>query len=701
MVLLALLTAFSVLVVKSLVVLNNIETSNLPHTSAEDIIVLTPENTTYIIGMNGYFPGTYSFENDAIGIGTIPANWTNLSDLGCYVGVTSHFDHNHALFLSDDEANSNKVVASTSFDPQINGTIELWFRCSEINSRNSPDIRIFQTDVYDGVNIIVKDNEFQSYSGSLFQTITEVISYQWYHIRIDFDCNIEKYRVWIDNILCGTFDFRGSASALSTFRIDTWSSDSSYTYQPQIVEVDAVGFSWDEYYKIGDNSHSGIYVSFTTSISFDSMWCLLDGASYIRLDGNKTIVVREHGIHFIQIFGNESSITYSSVITYFIVLIDSTGPSIVIRSPFPNSMHVFGPPHCDIEIMDPLGVNVVFYRLNNGVTITPWIAWEGYVNETAWNLISDGELILEIHASDNAGNWASASVIIVKGCPICGPIIWITIPALISILIIWLYLRRRNKLQEILKNMNYEDLRGKAVIVNGKKYKNTSLEGLVLQDLGISNIAEIFGIEHVSHLTKLDLASNKLTSFQGLDRLDELEELNVENNEITDLSGIEKLHDLKVLNLNGNEIKDISALSSLGHLERLHLRENGVSSIEPLRNLPYLNSLYVRGNHGIAYSSRDAFFSRIGYVDIKPSPTKVQWSSKTKTRSTEWKPIYGYLIAELIIALVCTFIFVGILDNFLADLNYWDTLFRYFFELFAAGLFIGLVILLIWNGEMG
>ncbi|TFG23719.1 MAG: hypothetical protein EU533_02905, partial [Promethearchaeota archaeon] len=48
--------------------------------STGGITIITPENKTYTKPDNGYFPGTYGFENDEVG--TIPEDWVLSDDRG-------------------------------------------------------------------------------------------------------------------------------------------------------------------------------------------------------------------------------------------------------------------------------------------------------------------------------------------------------------------------------------------------------------------------------------------------------------------------------------------------------------------------------------------------------------------------------------------------------------------------------------------
>ena len=56
-----------------------------PVTSDSEIVIVTPENITYTGPMNGYFPGTYGFENDLPG--SDPYAWTVVEDGSTYIRI--------------------------------------------------------------------------------------------------------------------------------------------------------------------------------------------------------------------------------------------------------------------------------------------------------------------------------------------------------------------------------------------------------------------------------------------------------------------------------------------------------------------------------------------------------------------------------------------------------------------------------------
>lgn len=154
-------------------------------------------------------------------------------------------------------------------------------------------------------------------------------------------------------------------------------------------------------------------------------------------------------------------------------------------------------------------------------------------------------------------------------------------------------------------------------------------------------IASLEGLQHATHLQKLNIGYNNVSDLSPLGSLTELEELkaghnqisdltplqnltgmtylglgigdpNDENepdeaifagvyatnvNQITDLSPLSNLTGLKYLNVGGSKgIDSIAVLSTLTHLESFILTNTSVTDFSPLENLGEIKSLVLAGN---------------------------------------------------------------------------------------------------------
>jgi len=115
------------------------------------------------------------------------------------------------------------------------------------------------------------------------------------------------------------------------------------------------------------------------------------------------------------------------------------------------------------------------------------------------------------------------------------------------------------------------------VTVRGIKYY-VEYGTLDLHGIGITDITEINGLEHLKNLQILDLNGNLIKDINGLDNLINLQELHLNDNQIEVTNGLETLTHLRTLDLRNNEIKEIKGLEILTLLQTLYLGGN------PIRN---------------------------------------------------------------------------------------------------------------------
>ena len=100
---------------------------------------------------------------------------------------------------------------------------------------------------------------------------------------------------------------------------------------PTLFYVDAIGYSWDPDYNIGDNLKEGLLLSFENNTRLDWIGYSLDGQANKTILGNTTIPMPEAGLHSIQVFGNDSLGTiYESEVRYFSIGREATEIPIVI-----------------------------------------------------------------------------------------------------------------------------------------------------------------------------------------------------------------------------------------------------------------------------------------------------------------------------------------------------------------------------------
>ncbi|MFX1277325.1 MAG: hypothetical protein ACFFBP_03515 [Promethearchaeota archaeon] len=333
---------------------NNIQNSFLPKASDSFDIIITPENKTYSKPMEGYYPATYEFENDEIG--GDPAGWqTNdfgASEIDIY---NSGISHQKVLRIKDNVVN-DVCEAYTYFGSNIvSGTVEWWIMSSDMNARlkmelfcnngHRFDVRLWNTKIISGPKELI-----------YFENDT------WYHMRVDFDCGTYTYDVYINGLLMlynQTFD--NMIHSIFAFRLQTdFSTLSGYCY------FDALGYSTDPNYEVGDNLEEGLFFSFENREGADWMGYSLDGATNVTIKGNKTLpMITEKGAHTIQLFWSNASGNYQSKIREF--YIDTYPKNMVVE--ILDQLFTIEEFLIKFSVKNILGVNI------NSANINAW--WDG------------------------------------------------------------------------------------------------------------------------------------------------------------------------------------------------------------------------------------------------------------------------------------------------------------------------------------
>ena len=382
--------------------------SNLRYFSTKIFIIETPENKTYTQPMSGYYPATYGFEND--NTGDDPYGWTIVEDPSCFGDVVSDFSgHNKVLRLRDNNGGGGQNVHATyTYENSTYGYIEMWISSSDVTDRLMIEMMDYDGGTYafrlelDNGNWIHLASTIQKASGG---DIDSPVNNQWYHVRIAFESTFGgfegllqyEWKVWIDGIESVAIVFDNNFDELGVTHYWTSGVDLNYdTY------IDALGYSWDPNYNIGDNLKEGLLVSFENSISLDWIGYSLDGLPNRTILGNTTINLPSDGLHTIQMFGNDSLGTmYQSEISYF--EIDTSPPIITINNP--EHFQFFGvisPQLFNISIEESNLISM-WYSVDNGITNITITELTGTINQTEWNKLGNGTVTFNFYAADSGG----------------------------------------------------------------------------------------------------------------------------------------------------------------------------------------------------------------------------------------------------------------------------------------------------------
>ena len=368
------------------------------------IKIKSPKNKTYTEPMDGYYLATYGFESGRIG--AVPNDWNDFSTGTC----TSQIDviyKNHTRILKLTDMDGNNAMVENNFISQISGTIEFWLLTKNISLRtymvfrNSSDQIPFYLAVHQTFLKILYDNP-------LISVDVPIAVDQWYHIKTFFNCTARKVSVWINGDLkLDNGDFFANVSTLDKLQFYTNDAESNY-----ISYFDAIGYSWDPNYNIGDNLNEGILLSFETPIDLDSTSYSLDGQDTLSTLGNTVLPMLIDGPHTIKVFGNDSlGYLFHSKIENFVI--DTEIPELLIHSP--NQDEIFGlvSPKFNITIIEENLVSS-WYTLDGGATNISFTLTEGYIDQDAWSAASSGAINITFYVKDIADNLIFKEITIIK-----------------------------------------------------------------------------------------------------------------------------------------------------------------------------------------------------------------------------------------------------------------------------------------------
>ncbi len=291
-----------------------------PYLSNSDIAIFTPENITYTEPMSGHYPGTFSF--DDVADGAQSPYWIGGVDGEIFAEIGGH---KKVYGIIDNSGSTGGDVRHEWASEQDHGTIESWMRftsnsqgCAFYLRRDGANYAIISIN---GGNFLYLDNMgTHNISGAPTPQVDT-----WYHIRFDFRGSYGStylglasqytYRIYIDGVAYGPYSYAVNDD-LNRFQVHTAIAADSLT-----VYWDAVGYSWDPNYSIGDNLNEGLLLSFDTTFTPDWIGYSFDGQFLKTILGNSTILFPiTPGRHTIQVFGNDSLGTiYESDIRYFTV----------------------------------------------------------------------------------------------------------------------------------------------------------------------------------------------------------------------------------------------------------------------------------------------------------------------------------------------------------------------------------------------
>ncbi len=303
---------------------------SVDNTTTPFINIITPENITYTEPMSGYYPATYGFE--AYNSGEIPDSWNDLSGTGCSAGVVDEIN-NHKKVIQLNDNSGNGATIESFFPNQKTGIVEWWWLSTDVDNWVN---FVFYEGGTNAIHLEIGISSFRYYDTSYKTVVSSgVNNNQWYRNKVEFSVSTDTFNWFIydsnGNLLNSVQDanFRNSVADINHLTTGTNSEQLGFqTY------IDAVGFSWDSNYNIGDNLNEGLLLSYDTNTNLNWTGYSLDGSPNITITGNKVIPFPEIGIHSIILNGITSNgVLIKSEIRYFTIFSIIQDPPIPPENP--------------------------------------------------------------------------------------------------------------------------------------------------------------------------------------------------------------------------------------------------------------------------------------------------------------------------------------------------------------------------------
>ncbi len=244
---------------------------------------LIGENGSYLLEQ-GYYMGTYSFENDTVG--NNPTDWM-VEETGGVIQVVEEVDGHQSVVLLNQTSNTYELNISQGFSSsQQTGTIEWWWRTTSAS-------RILElsltNDTYNLFRFRINDNKFEYNNGSWNDLGLDAFKDTWYHVSLDFECTtgnfsgLDQYSwcVYINGVRFGEFLFENNLSDIN----EIWFRGESISgYQ---MYLDAIGYSWDPNYNVGDNWIDSLKIFNEFSIEIPDIGTIYDADLQLEIESNE------------------------------------------------------------------------------------------------------------------------------------------------------------------------------------------------------------------------------------------------------------------------------------------------------------------------------------------------------------------------------------------------------------------------------
>ena len=369
---------------------NEFSRNLLPEANNSDINILSPENKSYSQNTGDYI-NSYDF-ND-------------VSEYTDSYGRSNELDGHKNIFKI---TYGNGFTIQNQFSRTF-GTFEFYLRTEDASDRTVVSIEGDDTIAHIYFYILNDEWYYLDWDSQNSQIINLTDDYKplddtWHHIRIDFECSTgsynglsqETWKLIVDGHSSNEYSIFRSQVSPPPCLINKIFLFCDVDQPDGASYFDAFGYSWDNFYSVGDNTKEGLSIFFETSFGIDWAAYSLDNQPNVEIPGNTTIMMPLNGSHMIKVIANDTFGTiYQSTEMYFVI------SPIIINSPNKNSVWEEGIEyeitwisylnisHVDIEFYKADILNYSTYNLENNGTFL-WTVPEGVSIGTDWKIkISD------------------------------------------------------------------------------------------------------------------------------------------------------------------------------------------------------------------------------------------------------------------------------------------------------------------------
>ena len=385
---------------------NEFDVFKLPKTSAGEISIKTPENLTYTRPMSGYYPATYSFENELEGSSGTAIDYVDSGSTSsnCEVKIYNEFQgHKKVLRIHDGNPSGNAAAQNNFASTLTTGSVEWWWS-TPVSGSNTMAYHFHEglLGTHAGI-VLMQDDNFIDMEDNIVQSY---VANQWYHHKVVFNTISDTYDWYIDRILrVDDGNFLNPVTNIGSTNIKGgWDSTGS-------CYLDAIGHSCDMDYDIGANMNEGLLLSYDNTIPLDWVGYSLDDQTNKTILGNTSITMSNPGLHNIQLFANDTSgIMYESELRYFTV--DISEPTVSVITPLVDQYFGVNAPSFSVDIQG-FNLDKRWYSLDNGITNISFMSVTGGISQSEWNKFAHEPVQIRFYAN-NSSNQIGFDVVTVN-----------------------------------------------------------------------------------------------------------------------------------------------------------------------------------------------------------------------------------------------------------------------------------------------